>query len=124
MKVVWYVQVICGPSFLAYRPGLWRCSVLLAVLKAGNPRWHASFRLIFVKVQLGLLQETLLSKRLKQIIGRYLMPCQSGYWKGVEDPHLVLHTVSTMAKQECRQLWLVLGDCMKAFLASGGTICS
>jgi len=71
--------------------------------------------MIFVKIQMGLLQEVLLAKRVKGDIFAYIMPCQSGYQKGVESPHFVLHEVAAMAKVQGRQLWLVLGDFKKAF---------
>ena len=115
MNIVWLVQDLCGPNFLACRPSLWRWSVLMALWKEGCPRRHKSFRLIFVKAQMGLLQEGLISKRLKHIVFDYLMPVQSGYWKGVEDPHLVLHELCSMTMEHKRQLWLVFADFKKAF---------
>ena len=93
----------------------WRLSTLLAVYKSGNPRWHQSFRLIFVKAQMGLLQEGLIETRLKPFILNYLRPCQSGYFRGIQDPHMVLHEVYHLANLFHRAVWLVMGDFQKAF---------
>ena len=76
---------------------------------------HESFRLIFVKVQLGLLQEALLAARVKPTLFEFLHPCQSGYCKAVDVPHLVLHELCSMARQQNRVIWLVMGDFKKAF---------
>ena len=114
-NIVWLSQVLCGPGFLAYRPHLWRGSALLAVFKDGNPRLQRSFRLVFVKVQLGLLQECLMAGRLKHTIFNYIHACQSGYCKGVDDPHLAMHELSSSARRQLRMIWSVLGDFKKAF---------
>ena len=94
---------------------LWRLSTLLAVFKSGSPCLHKSFRLIFVKVQLGLLQEGLVEARLKPTIRTFLHPCQSGYFRGIQDPHLVLHEIYHLAEAAHRAVWLVMGDFKQAF---------
>ena len=109
------MQSLCGPNILAYRPQLWRWSILHVVYKKGNPRWHGSYRLIFVKVQMGLLQEGLIAVRLKHHIFTYLRPCQSGYLKGIEDPHLVMHELCSVASAQKRTVWGVLGDFQQSF---------
>ena len=53
--------------------------------------------------------------RLKPIIRSFLHPCQSGYFRGIEDPHLVLHEVYHIAEAVMRAVWLVMGDFMQAF---------
>ena len=64
---------------------------------------------------MGLLQEGLVAGRLKHVIFDYLRPCQSGYCKGIEDPHLVMHELCSIAGATKRALWFVLGDFRKAF---------
>ena len=115
LTVIWQAQLLCGPAILAYRPSLWRLSTLLAVYKRGNPRLHSAFRLIFVKSQMGLLQEGLIALRLKPIISAFLRPCQSGYLKGIDDPHLVMFELSSVALKQMRTLWVILGDFRQAF---------
>ena len=114
-RVIFLAQCLCGPGCLAFRPELWRGSTLLAVFKNGNPRLHESFRLVFVKAQMGLLQEALAAARLKSRIFGFLRGCQSGYSKGVDDPHLVMHELSWVARAENRTIWSVMGDFKKAF---------
>ena len=83
LVVVSLMQLLCGPGILAYRPVLWRLSTLLALFKSGNPRLQKSYRLIFVKVQLGLLQESLVAMRLKPVIFSHIHQCQSGFARGI-----------------------------------------
>ena len=112
----WFLlQALCGPAILAYMPDLWRASTILAIFKKGSPRYHESFRMVFVKVQLGLLLEAILAARLRSVIFWSLRPCDSGYCKGVEDSHLVLHEIVSLAPVHKRSVWAVLGDFLKAF---------
>jgi hypothetical protein len=67
------------------------------------------------KSSMGLLQEKLLEVRLKPTIVAYLRPCQSGYLKGIEDPQLVLHEVCCQMRVQKRNLFIVMGDFVKAF---------
>ena len=113
--VLWLVQLLCGPSCLAYRPQLWRGAALSVRYKSSNPRFHRSWRMIFVKVQLGLLQEGIAARRLKTDIFSYIRPCQSGYIKGVDDPQLVLHEMCSRAQHANRRIWYIMGDFIKAF---------
>lgn len=114
-SVVWALQRWTGPGGAAFRPSLWRQAALCPVHKAGPACLASSFRLIFVKVQLGLMQEALLTQRWLTATRRFIQPCQSGYIRGVDDAHLLLHEVSAEALHQHRPLWFVLGDFQKAF---------
>ena len=63
---------------------LWRLAVLMSLYKRGSPMNHGSWRLIFVKCQMGLLQEALLTERLVMDVYGDLVAGQSGYIRGVE----------------------------------------
>ena len=115
LDAAFLVQQLCGPHVLAYRPLLWRLSTLLAVFKSGNPKHHSSYRLIFIKAQFGLLQEGLMALRVKPVIFDFLQKCQSGFTRGIQDPHMVLHELCCLAKQFQRAIWCVMGDFRKAF---------
>ncbi|OLP92937.1 hypothetical protein AK812_SmicGene25199 [Symbiodinium microadriaticum] len=112
---VWSLQRWAGPGGAAHRPSLWRKAALCPVHKSGPANLAASFRLIFVKVQMGLLQEALLTQRWLTRTRAHIQPCQSGYVRGVEDAHLLLHEVSAEAIYQQRALWTVMGDFRKAF---------
>ena len=114
-RVVWAIQRWAGPGGAAYRPSLWRKATLCPVHKAGPANCAASFRLIFVKAQLGLMQEALLTQRWLNTVRKFIQPCQSGYIRGTEDAHLLLHEICAEAKLQQRPLWLVMGDFQKAF---------
>eukprot|EP00973_Karenia_brevis_P042772 5919973-Karenia_brevis.AAC.1 len=86
-----------GPHRLACRPRLWRLSLMVALYKRGDIRLTTSFRLIMVKQQMGLIQECVLATRLAPVVRAALTPGQSGYVRGVEDPHLLLHEVVATA---------------------------
>eukprot|EP00439_Symbiodinium_sp_Y106_P071520 s5564_g12.t2 len=114
-SVVWALQRWTGPGGAAFRPSLWRQAALCPVHKAGPACLASSFRLIFVKAQLGLMQEALLAQRWLSATRRFIQPCQSGYIRGVDDAHLLLHEVSAEAILQHRPLWFVMGDFHKAF---------
>ena len=86
------------------------------VHKAGDPMLLESFRLTFVRAQLGLLQEGILSRRLTPTIRSKLAPVQSGYHRGVQEPQVLLHVLSDEARAKRQRLWVVLADFVKAFL--------
>ena len=90
-------------------------SVLLAIHKKGDPNVMANFRMIFVRVQLGLLQETLLCARLAPPVREYIWPGQSGYVRGVDDPHTFLHELVALRKPLGLVLVTLLGDHVNAF---------
>ena len=79
-------------------PAWLRCSWALLKL-AGMDTKHkrnsslmiANFRCLSVKVQMGLLQEKLLTKTISDPLLADITPGQSGYSRGCEDPHLFLH---------------------------------
>ena len=112
---LWALQRWAGPGGAAYRPSLWRKAALCPVHKSGPANLAASFRLIFVKVQMGLMQEALLTQRWLSRTRQHTLPCQSGYVRGVEDAHLLLHEICAEAILQRRALWFVMGDFRKAF---------
>ena len=83
--------------------------------KKGNPALQASWRFIFVKCQQGLMQEGLLTQRLLSDVRADLVKGQSGYWRGVDAPHLLLHEICACSLNLSLCLWLVFGDFVKAF---------
>lgn len=113
--MVWLLQCLVGPASLACRPSLWRGALMWALWKRGDPRSLESFRLIMVKSQMGLLQEGLLTQRLTLPLRSALTPGQSGYARGVEDPHLLLHELVTESLAAHRCLWHLPADSVKAF---------
>ncbi|CAE8693583.1 unnamed protein product [Polarella glacialis] len=111
----WKMLELTGPACAAYRPRLWRWAVLFTLRKKGDPLFFASFRKIFVKCQLGLLQETLLTRRLLPSVLPAISEGQSGYCRGVEDAQLLLLELSAWARRFGIPLWSVYGDFVKAF---------
>ena len=114
-KVVWRLLKLAGPNGAAYRPRLWRAALVVPLLKNGDPFIQTSFRLIMVKAQMGLIQEGLLSERLLERIQCSLERGQSGYVRGVQDPHLLLHEILSESRRFRRDVWLLPGDFVKAF---------
>ena len=101
----------------AYRPSLWRKATLCPVHKAGPANCAASFRLIFIKAQLGLTQRWLNTVR------QFIQPRQSGYIRGTEDAHLLLREIC--AEANCNSA-RVMDDFQKAFLwaCRGDLLCA
>ena len=64
---------------------------------------------------MGLLQEGLVAVTLKPVIADFIHKCQSGYIRGIQDPHLVLHELCSLAGAIHRAVWLTMGDFRKAF---------
>ena len=74
-----------------------------------------NWRLLFVRAQMGLLQEGILSDRLVGTVWGALSDVQSGYMRGVEDPLLVLYEVAAAMRAAGRCLFLLFGDFHEAF---------
>ena len=70
-------------------------------------------------VQFALLQEALLSLRIRKLIAESLTPGQSGYLRGVEDPHLLFHEITEIFGARGRRFVAVMGDFDKAFPRCG-----
>ena len=113
--VVWALQRWAGPAATKHRPTLWRAASLSPIHKKGNHADVLNFRLIFIKAQMGLIQEALLTKRWSCNVRNHVLPCQSGFVRGVEDAWLLLHETCAEAMEQKRPLWLVMGDFEKAF---------
>jgi hypothetical protein len=69
----------------------------------------ANFRLIFIKVQMALLQEAMPTFR------SVLEQGQSGFCRGTDSPALLLHEVCSLRLLRLLCTWYALGDFQKAF---------
>jgi len=112
---VWSLQRIACSGHWAIRPARWRWTMLVAHHKKGPLIDIESWRLLSVRVQMGLLQEAIVATRIRPTIISFLLAGQSGYIRGTEDPQLVLHEVITAALHADRCVWLLMGDFRKAF---------
>ena len=74
-----------------------------------------SWRLIEVREQLALLQEGVVSQRLRGPLRVSVPPGQSGYVRDVADAHLLLHEVVTIRLRQGLPTFQVPGDVAKAF---------
>ncbi len=81
-RLIWQMQRLCGPGALARRPDIWGLATLLAIYKRGVATLIESYRLSFVKVQMALMQESMLSRRLTPQVHGHLVPGQSGHCRG------------------------------------------
>ena len=90
---IWALQKWAGPTGLVHRPSLWRAASLCPIHKKGKSAEVDNFRLIFIKAQMGLLQEALLTQRWLRKVQQNVLPCQSGFVRGVEDAWLLLHNL-------------------------------
>ena len=116
VKLIWNMVKITGPGCLACRPVLWREACLDALFKSGPSALQSSYRLLTVRVQMGLLQEGVMSARLTPNIRAYLTIGQSGYARDVEDVMLVLFEfLSAQVQLFNRCPWICFGDFRKAF---------
>ena len=73
-EAVWLLQRLTGPGCLAVRPAGWRGSCAVPLHKAGPADAGESFRLIMVKAQLGLLQEAIVHRRLREPVRTSVLP--------------------------------------------------
>ena len=112
---VWALQKWAGPSAAAYRPLLWRQTSLCPLHKKGNAAQIEIFRLLFVKAQMGLMQEALLTQRWLTKVRNYVLPCQSGFVRGTDDAWLLLHETCAEALSQRRPLRMIMGDFKRAF---------
>ena len=60
-RVVWLLQRLVGPAILTLRPSVWRKAALFVLFKGKgvDSSLLVSFHMLFVKVQMGLLQRQL-----------------------------------------------------------------
>lgn len=100
---VWLAQRLCGPAGLVLRPRLWCFSVLMAVFQKGDMSTVEAYGMIFVRVHMGLLQESLLTRRLLPRIRAYQLQGQSGYVRGGEDPQVLLHEICAILHHQNRR---------------------
>ena len=77
--VVCCLQHLVGPGALAVRPRRWRRATLHTEFKGGDPGDVENHRLLYRKVQMGLMQESLLFNRLKSQVWGALKRVHSGY---------------------------------------------
>ena len=114
-RATWLLQKLVGPGALAMRPRLWRYAALFVLYKKGDPSLVGNFRMLFVKAQMGLLQEGLLFRRVIPQIRSFCRPPQSGFVRSVEDTLLLLHETAADAADNLRALWVLFADQVKAF---------
>ena len=107
--------MLTGPGALAFRPQRWKYAFLWTKHKKKSAYDIENFRRLWIRVQMGLLQEAVLAARIKPSICRALVAGQSGYVRDVADPHLILHELMATALQLGRPIFLVLGDFQQAF---------
>ena len=114
-KLVTALMRLAGPGMLALRATLWRLAFLWPIYKKGSAGTMEAFRRIWVRSQMGLLQEGLFSLSCKaQIVGS-LTRGQSGYIRDVADAHLLLDGILSYRRQFKLPLYMLLGDFVKAF---------
>ena len=68
-----------------------------------------------VRVQMGLLQEAILTNRIGPYLQSTIVPWQSGYVRGVEDAMIALHETTSLVLAEGRCVWSLFGDFVRAF---------
>ena len=115
LLVVWLLVQLAGPSRWALRPGLWRWACLGTVYKKGKLSDFGSWRLLFIKSQMGLLQEGVLANGVRPSIWGYLFDGESGYMHSTDDPLLALTELTTSALSDKKCFFAHLGDFQKAF---------
>ena len=111
----WCLVRLAGPRIAAARPWLWRLASLAPLWKKGDCLDTASYRLIFVKSQMGLLQEGVLMHELRPTIQAAVSDNQSGYVRDCGDPVLSLHLIFQMRAALSLPWWICLGDFQSAF---------
>ena len=85
LKLLYLIQKLVGPGRLAVRPRLWRSRCMVPSYKRGPPSVYESWRLLEVCSQLGLLQEAVLFRRLREQVWGHLEPGQ-GWWRTHAQP--------------------------------------
>ncbi|CAE7431354.1 unnamed protein product, partial [Symbiodinium sp. CCMP2456] len=116
ISLIWLLCQLAGPARFALRPTLWRWSSLGTAFKKGPATEFSSWRLLFVRSQMGLLQEGVLALRLRPAIWSHLLEGQSGYIRSSEDPVLALTELRQLAvASQHRCVFVLMGDFEKAF---------
>ena len=113
--VVWALVRLAGPMAFALRPTLWRWACVDVAHKDGALCEYDSWRLLFVKSQMGLLQEGVLALGLRPRVWGYLEDGQSGYLRSGDDPLLVLSELNCFSTEQNRRIFANMGDFQKAF---------
>jgi hypothetical protein len=106
---------LAGPAVLARRATLWRLALLWPIFKKGAGDAIESYRRIWIRSQMGLLQEGTFSLMCKPDIVAALTRGQSGYVRDVADAHLLLDAILSFRKQHNLPLFMLPGDFVKAF---------
>ena len=114
--LVWLLCQLAGPARWALRPSLWRWSCLGTAFKKGSVSEFSSWRLLFVRSQMGLLQEGVLALQLRPAIWSHLLEGQSGYIRSSDDPVFALSELRQLAvASQNRCVFALMGDFQKAF---------
>lgn len=64
---------------------------------------------------MAVLQENVLSRRLSSTVHGHWVPGKSGYTRGADDTHLLLHKIGDIAQYQLRCIWEAMGDYRRAF---------
>ena len=88
---------------------------MVPLYKRGEIFLVESWRQLEVPSQLALIQESVLSNRVKTQVRAHLSRGQSGYVRDVGDPQLVLQAAMACIQETNRCAWTCFGDLLKAF---------
>ncbi|CAE7247873.1 unnamed protein product [Symbiodinium sp. CCMP2592] len=105
----------CWPGCLAFKPDLWRRTLVVPKHKQGLVISPDNWRFLEVRSQMGLLQEAVLINRIKPCLLRGIEPGQSGYVRDVSDAQLVLHELTAARRASGLPILTIMGDLARAF---------
>ena len=111
----WLCMRLCGPACLAVRPEVWRWKRIKANYKKGPSDCAASYRLITVVQNHGLLQEYILFSKVAERVQNAISCFQSGFVKDVADPHFCFHEICSIFLERHQPLLAFFADLVKAF---------
>ena len=115
-NLIWLLCQLAGPARWSLRPTIWRWSSLGTAFKRGSVSEFSSWRLLFVRSQMGLLQEGVLALQLRPAVWSHLLEGQSGYIRSSDDPVLALSELRQLAvASQNRCIFALMGDFQKAF---------
>ena len=124
-ELVYILLRLAGHGKWAVRAFLWRLSVVDVTFKSGDVTCADNWRFLFVKDQMGLLQEACLALLVKPILWPSLSLGQSGYTRGrsVNDPILLLHDLARMVIDSHRCFSLSWGISARHIQVYGDRTC-
>ena len=111
----WLCVRLAGPGILALRPMLWRETCMVPRHKRGPLFLFDSWRLLEIRAQVGLVQECILTHRVRSTLHANIIPGQSGYIRDASDAHLLLHEIIALRHDTGLPTIPLLGDVARAF---------